>query len=499
MKNLFLIKFLFLFLFINYQVAYANWLDDVWGNITAQGGSTIQNQGAVGFSGGSFTMATPSAPQHPFNVSGPNISAGCSGISIDMGAFQYNEDAIVNFLKGLIQQAPGYTFNLAMQVLCPSCTDLLNTLNQMSGIINGMQLDSCAVLNAAGNALSEKLANSSIATKIGNGKDNMFNNAVSVMNSAAKEVSNNLDYIVGCVNKPDDCPVEFFRGEQGFFETLWKNLEKDTIFKNNIIEVFGEDNFKKILYSLLGDIYIEKTGTPNDGEDYRVGYTSAIYISNEGVGGLINLLTHGNKDDIKINKNPKYKDSINIPVVTIGTNGRKIGQEQIQIIPIIKQANNTVDEIYAKFTNRNELEPTDLNFLMMFQSPVYKFLNQYSIDDTLLKKFTDNFKIVAGYQLTYEYISVIVSNFFYTISDIKSQIEKAGLIDHVLTFRINEMEKKLQILQKAAYDNYLESYHLFSTEMNRGADDMKLINQYKNAYMSRHPIISDSHYAKKLY
>lgn len=489
MKNLFLIKFLFLFLFLNYQVVYASWLDDAWNNITTQSGSSIQNQGAVGFSGGSFTMATPNVKQSLFNVTTPTISAGCSGISIDMGAFQYNKEAIVNFITGLLQQAPGYAFNLAMQVLCPSCTDLLNTMNQMAGIINGMQLDSCATLNFAGNMLNEKLANSSVGSKLGDGKGNMFNNAVSVMNSAAKEISNSLNDIVKCLNNPGgNCPIEFFKGEQSFFDTLWENLTENQIFTDSIKEVFGEDIFKEILNALLGDIKIVKS--EGDGDNFKVEYIPSVYESDKDVEKLNNLLSHGNSKNIEINKNTKPKDSAVISV---------LNDTEVQINPVSAKTNEIVSEIYDKFSKRDTLDEVHLNFLMMFQSPVYKFLNQYSIDNNLLKRFTDDFKIVAGYQLMYEYISIISSNLFRTINKLKSQINKVGLMDNVLEESIKKMEDKLYILQGAAYKNYLTSYNLFSKETRRGMEDMKIINNFKNAYMARHPVVSNDAYAKKLY
>lgn len=500
MKNLFLIKFLFIFLFITIQNANANWLDDIWTNITTQSGQDISNQGAYGFSGGSFTMATPTSIQKPFNMKAPSVSAGCSGISIDMGAFQYNAEAIVNFLKELLQAAPGYAFNLAMQILCPSCTDLLNTMNQMAGIINGLQLDACGTLNAVGNALAENMASKSVKSGTDTGyANNWLNNGISALNQFAKNISGRMNDIIGCMNTngQEDCPEMFFRGTKSLNDEIFEKLKDNTKFYDFIISVYEDDDkFKAILTSVIGDIYIEKKEA-NGAENFTLITVNPIYNSEKTVSNLINLLTIGNAEGIDTNTKAKAKDSVTLRLKDFSLKDGN-NETDFNFNTISAKTNTALDEIEDKFKKREALKDQHLSLLMMFRSPVYKFLNQYSIDDKLLEAFIDNFKIVAGYQLMYEVVTIITQNYYKIALDLKEEIEKAKLTDKTFMDFYEAMDTRIRYMQKAAYDNYVISYNIFHSEAFKG-HHLKTVQMYNNAFLSRHPVISDVFYAKKLY
>lgn len=151
MKKLFISIILLTFSSLSHASDLSKLMNDVWNDMqagsNATGGTSITNQGSSYYSGGGYSYTAPSSTFQPLSVRPPSVKAGCTGISIDAGAFNYSGEEMIAFLKSIISGAPGYAFNLAMQILCPSCTDLMNTINDISAMINSMQMDSCAALD----------------------------------------------------------------------------------------------------------------------------------------------------------------------------------------------------------------------------------------------------------------------------------------------------------------------------------------------------------------
>ena len=229
MKQFIIIKSIIFLCIMFPNMLYADWASDFFDgmkqNSNLRGGSTIQTQGGTTFSGGGWTWEGSNATIKPFSVKAPSINAGCSGISIDFGAFSMiDEESLIAFLGSLLQAAPGYAFELAMQILCPSCLDIMNTLNQIANTLNGAQLDACGTLKNAGNML-DKAIFSATDGQLGTGSSNSFTQWMDTyINEPLQTLDNVLDTLFSCAEGDKSCPINFLKGKDSLQENIINEL-----------------------------------------------------------------------------------------------------------------------------------------------------------------------------------------------------------------------------------------------------------------------------------
>ena len=96
--------FMVIFTLMLPTISHADWASDYFNdmknNSVLRQSATIQAQGSTTYSGGGWTWEGGNATLQPFQVKAPSISAGCSGISFDFGAFSYlAEEEKLSYIK----------------------------------------------------------------------------------------------------------------------------------------------------------------------------------------------------------------------------------------------------------------------------------------------------------------------------------------------------------------------------------------------------------------
>lgn len=103
------------------------------------------------FMGGSASVRFDFQNQPLVSFTPPSIKVGCSGIDIVMGGFSYmNFEYLVQKMQGILSAAPAFAFQSALGTLCPSCKDIINSLEAISDMINSLNVDSCKASSAVG-------------------------------------------------------------------------------------------------------------------------------------------------------------------------------------------------------------------------------------------------------------------------------------------------------------------------------------------------------------
>lgn len=105
--------------------------------------------------GGSLTARSPTKYMAPLTVQLPDLKAGCGGVDMFFGGFQFiNAEEFKRFLQNAGTAAVGYAFQMALEAVCPTCNSVLKSLRSFADSINKFGLDSCtaarAVMNTAG-------------------------------------------------------------------------------------------------------------------------------------------------------------------------------------------------------------------------------------------------------------------------------------------------------------------------------------------------------------
>lgn len=126
----------------------------------SSGGGVYESQSRGYLVGGSVTARTPTKYMTPLTIQLPDIKAGCGGIDMFFGGFQFiNAEEFKRFLQAAGTAAIGYAFHMALQAVCQSCDSVLRSLRQFADTINKFGMDSCTAGRAAVNLLDDAFQN----------------------------------------------------------------------------------------------------------------------------------------------------------------------------------------------------------------------------------------------------------------------------------------------------------------------------------------------------
>jgi len=128
---------------------------DRWGfEATATGGGAYEGQTRGYWVGGSLNARAKRKQINLLTLNPPSLKAGCGGIDYFTGAFSFiNAEQLVNALKAIGQNAVGYAFQLALEVLCPKCHNIITKLQHFANQINQTNFNSCWAAKLAVNSL----------------------------------------------------------------------------------------------------------------------------------------------------------------------------------------------------------------------------------------------------------------------------------------------------------------------------------------------------------
>ncbi len=487
--------------------ANAGWLSGLASSIESNSPATYDTQGGTYYSGGGYKFAVESGNLKMFSASAPSIKAGCNGIDIDWGGFKHvNGDDIIKFMKQVVSNSTGYAFNLAMQTLCPQCTDLMNTLGEAANMLNSMDLDSCNVAKAAVNMGGDLVSAAATNMGVTSGLTDSFNDGLKKVNTGMKDLMKGIEDAVDSICLADvvttssfECPKTFFMGNATFLQTIFsrssrlQHLKMAVDSENPIDQTSGLIN---LVRAFTGDITLQKT----EGKGDKEGSVSVVYYpslhanSTTDMQKAINYWITGEK-----NKNPKDLQEIGYKFDEVKTTiefvGKDNGNGSLDYITesFVGISIKNINAIETKFNTRNSLETPQLEFLSTFKSPIYKILNTTSANPQLFKSFIENFKILAGVQLAYETISLITQEMLVHLSLLETEIKKYKLINNDKEFKvgIDSMRKILREMSEYSYSLYADAFDAYN-ERNRTLDSLEITTKNMQAQLNRHPVISAS-------
>jgi|GEM_PF-2730918 len=128
--------------------ANASWLDNWFDNVmTSSSGIDYfegQKRGYATF--GSFSLRLPARTDYLLSIEKPHLKVGCGGIDLFMGGFSFlNPDYLVQKVQAMLQAAPFIAFDLALQTLCPTCSEILKKAEALIDTLNQIQLSECGI------------------------------------------------------------------------------------------------------------------------------------------------------------------------------------------------------------------------------------------------------------------------------------------------------------------------------------------------------------------
>lgn len=380
--------------------------------VEVNSGRNIKTDTGTILYGGGLQMRAPTVNLQPFSVTAPSIKAGCGGIDLTFGALSYlNVDQIVSLLEGMMANAPGVMFELALKVICPSCMDTLNALNEMANQINGLNMDSCTATKATVGWLREK-ANNALG-KGTSGPDWLNTINESYLKSASEhlfEVNNFLSK-EGCNPTDKLCGAKFFVtnvGTTSFLKYALEGDQQDTYFNNAGLTL--------MIRYFTGDILKEE---PTDiGGEARQGVLKFLEPAVPTVGDFAMKTTLGENQyassDLSKIFDQNTKNIIRQLVGDAPANTAKAKGENGALIDFPYVGNlktlfvGRLNNIQNKLLIRAPLSSDDISFLSMFRIPLYQITNKLASipnGDIVLEKIKTNLALMLAYEITYEYLA----------------------------------------------------------------------------------------------
>lgn len=111
--------------------------------------------------GGSYQLRNQIKTFELLHFEAPHINAGCGGIDLYGGSFSFiNKEQFNQLLKSVASNAVGYSFNLALTHVCPTCAQVVETLQRKIQQINQHLGNTCALAQGIVNDGVAALTNS---------------------------------------------------------------------------------------------------------------------------------------------------------------------------------------------------------------------------------------------------------------------------------------------------------------------------------------------------
>lgn len=120
---------------------------------------------------GSLYVRTAQRNAQLVNIQLPSIRAGCGGIDIFGGAFSFiSKEELVQLMRGIMQNAAGFAFELALKSMSPAVQDIVAELRALIERVNQMNINSCEAGQLLAGSLWPAIDNASqhICKSIGN-------------------------------------------------------------------------------------------------------------------------------------------------------------------------------------------------------------------------------------------------------------------------------------------------------------------------------------------
>jgi conjugative transfer pilus assembly protein TraH len=440
-------------LFLSFPVySNGNSMEDVFNAINANGHvsgpAVLQGQTMNAYTGGSLFMRAPSRTYQLATVTAPSWGAGCGGIDLYMGGFSHiNKDQFVAMLKNIGSNAVGYAFKLAMQNLCPSCDNIMTSLQSTANLINRLNIDSCEAAKGVVTAsLGDMWLKTEKQTAINAGT---FSGVYSDITDAWRNVADNWGKArdandAAAVAKPE-LKESVARGN-----VVWRALKKA-----NVKHGFGAtDEDLMVWMSLVGTVIFDTTGSsptaPRVIPKSQLTLKDLIGSSYDPVTGLSEL-----KHDVLVYEcsDGFGEDQCLKPILKT----KKVHSFKGLVA---KQIYAITDAVASRSSHANA--PEMIKFVNATEFPVYKMvaiatsLNNTGMADALLGRYQD---LIAA-----KYAEVWLSS---AVRDLRSSLnEYATTASSEQSEAIKQIKPELDAVIADARNTMAAAYQSATTTMN---------------------------------
>lgn len=220
-----------------------SWFDDMnYANVTQAG--VYEGQSArYATLGGVSTRAPITQPFNLVDVQTPSFSAGCGGIDMYLGGFSaVNADQFIENLRAIGQNAKSLSFMLAIQIVSPQLSGIMNDVQNWANKYLNMNMDSCEAASAlvgGGLSLLDKEKSNCITTRQQTYGEDFTTASYQCTTGGSRKSTTNSD--------GDRNTADFIEGN-----LAWYVLMQDPFFKNDL-------EFSQLVMNITGTVIMSQT------------------------------------------------------------------------------------------------------------------------------------------------------------------------------------------------------------------------------------------------
>ncbi len=355
--------------------------------------------------GGVSTRAPITQPFQFVSVQTPKYSAGCGGIDFYAGGFSaIDANQFVDNLRAIGQNAQSLAFMLAIQIVSPQLSGVMNDIQTMANKYLNMNMDSCqAATKLVGGTLDyfgAKQSNCTIKRMSDFGEDYTTANYACTTGGNIKTTEDSG----GDANK-----IDFVKGN-----LAWYVLMQDPFFQS-------DPEFAEVVMNITGTLIIADTDTADDGRSSMVLVEPSISddIQKERFENIYTALLHGKQaaDQLKI-----YRC---VGGAAANINGCNHMSNDLQIVMpnwdgLYARVESLMQSILSKISTDAPLTDQERGLIASTSVPIYRYLSAAS---AYFPRSTD------FPQISQEYTSLIAHDILIrSLSAIIQQVEQRSAV-----------------------------------------------------------------------
>ena len=357
------------------SISFGGEIDSFLNSLTVELSSphSVESQQRGYFIGGGASYRAPSSTFQPVQVVPPSIRAGCGGIDITFGSFSYlKPEYFIEFAEKTISQAPGYAFDVALEIMCPQCSSIMKRLTALANQINAMALNSCQLLSNLSSRVKAEVLNNKVA---GGGSDGWLTAVDTTLDSWTNMLSEFNTYLsnLGCTSP-------------GCFLFAGYASLADRYVGEGGVSFWKTRNTKYLVRYLFGDV-IKKSGTPGR-------YICVPPSPADRVFEVLSKLATGATNTVSVEG--------------IDDNGRKVSLRFRSIYDYVK---DNLDGIITNIENRTPLTASQLEFLARYDIPALGLLKLFASSPPSLRAIEDVLAKYLSWELTERFYFSLYSEY----------------------------------------------------------------------------------------
>ncbi|MFK5948027.1 MAG: conjugal transfer protein TraH [Methylococcales bacterium] len=331
-------------------------------NVTPNG--SYQSQGARYVTGGGISVRAPIT--QPFNnlvnVQTPSFSAGCGGIDMYTGGFSFiDADQFVENLRAIGQNAQALAFMLAIQIVSPQLSGVMEEIQSWAEKINSLNINSCemamGIMGGAAEAMGMENGNCMMRRMNNFGED--YTQAKVSCGTGGELRTTEASGTDG----PNE--TDFIKGN-----LTWYVLMQDPFFQGDLV-------FAELMMNLIGTVIITDAGPNADSPNSVVYITPSVEgdIEKERFRNIVNaLLEGGNSNPMQLRRCAGA--ATNDPDGCLAVTG-------LQNVPVNWTGMRTtvstlLADISTRVTSDSALTNMQVGLISSTRLPVYRFISAAS-------------------------------------------------------------------------------------------------------------------------